>query len=105
MYCRLEGDDIQKLGRRLKFLATDWHPYFVLQEEHGSQDAERVLISLDVIDLMIRTRHFRMKTFTLKLKNQYSNSEILISLTSDQLIHISNFPRSLLHTDTSISGI
>ena len=78
--------------------------YFVTQEENNSQDAERILIPSEIMDRMIATARFKMKLFTLKLRNQYSNSEILISLTPDELIHISNFPRSLLHNDSNNSG-
>jgi hypothetical protein len=98
------NDDISRLGKHLKFLAMKWQPYFVIQEEHRSQQAERVLISQDVIETMISSCRFKMKLFSVKVSTRLAVSEILLSLTSNEMYHISHFPRSFLQDDSYNTG-
>jgi hypothetical protein len=106
IYCRMipGNDDISRLGKHLKFLALSWQPYFVIQEEHRSQEAMKVLISHDVIETMISSCRFKMKLFSVKLSSRLAVSEILLSLTPNEMYHISHFPRSFLQDESYNTG-
>lgn len=104
--CRLipGSDDICRLGKHLKFLAAKSPPYFLIQEEHRSDSAERTLISLDVIEAMIYSKKFRMKLFTAHLTTRGSVTEIFMAFDPERVFHISHFPRALIHDDTYSTG-
>jgi hypothetical protein len=105
IHCRLtRNEDICRLGKHMKFLAISWQPYFIIQEQHCSQQSEKSVIPYDVIETMISSYRFKMKAFTVKLSRRQAVTEILLCLNQKELFHISRFPRSLLQDGDLNSG-
>jgi hypothetical protein len=80
----------------MKFRATKNDPYFLVQEEHRSEAAYKLIIAHDIIEKMIRERQFAMKAVSVKLSSRLAVNEILLCLKPDYISPISRFPRSLL---------
>jgi hypothetical protein len=80
-----------RLGKHMKLRATRSRtdPYFIIQEEHNSDAAQRLPIAHDVIERMIRERQFGMRAVSVKLSNRLAVNEIfLCSCASSQTKYI-----------------
>jgi hypothetical protein len=90
-----------RLGKYMKLQATrsKTDPYFIIQEEHHSEGAQKLPIAHDVIERMIRERQFTMRAASVKLSSRLAVNEIFLCIQSDQVYRISRFPRSLLQDD------
>jgi len=109
IYCRLlpGSEDIMKLGNYMKFRAArnKSDPYFIIQEEHRSEEAQKLFIAHDIIERMIRERQFMMKAISVKLSSRLAVNEILLCLEPGRFYFISRFPRSLLQDDDFSTGM
>jgi hypothetical protein len=96
-----------KLGHYMKLRATRSKndPYFIIQEEHHSEDAQKLSIAHDIIERMIRERLFVMKAVSVKLSSRLAVNEILLCLEPDRVYFISRFPRSILQDDDFSTGM
>jgi hypothetical protein len=98
---------MMKLGHYMKFRATRSKndPYFIIQEEHHSEEAQKLFIAHDIIERLIRERQFVMKAVSVKLSSRLAVNEILLCLEPDRVYFISRFPRSLLQDDDFSTGM
>jgi hypothetical protein len=80
-------------------------PYFIVQEEHRSEAAQKLFIAYDIIERMIRERQFVMKAVSVKLSSRLAVNEILLCLEPDRVYFISRFPRPLLQDDDFSAGM
>ena len=94
-----------RLGKYMKFQATKSDLYFLIQEEHDSESAKKMLIAHDIIEKMILERQFIMRAFSVKLSGPLAFTEIRLCLKPELSYPISRFPRSLLQDDVSSTGM
>lgn len=100
--CRLPKDskEISELGKFMRNkMQSGCELYFVIQEEHRGQYAEQACFSVDVIERMIRKRHFKMDKVSVHLSSKLASTEILLHMGPGDVYPISRFPRSLLHDE------
>ena len=104
IHCRLLEDskEISELGR---FLQSKMQPgrelSFVVQEEHRGRHAEKISITTNVIERMVRKCQFKMSNIRVELSNQLATTEILLYFGPEDIYPISRFPRSLLQDEDS----
>ena len=82
-------------------LQSGYELYFVIQEEHRGQHAERVSVPTDVIERMISKRQFKMDSVSIQLSTKLVLTEILLHMGPGDVYPISRFPRSLLQDEDS----
>ena len=74
-------------------------PYFVIQEKYFEHQAMKIIMSVDIIERMIRQSRFKMGKITVQLSSRLSETEMSLYLGDGAPFLISRFPRSLVQDD------
>ena len=95
---------MKELGNFFKhYVQSGCNPHFVIEELQRGWISE-LAVSSDVIDRMIRQRHFGMGKIVVHLSNKLATTKISLCLDGVEKYTVSRFPRSLLQDDLYKEG-
>jgi predicted acylesterase/phospholipase RssA len=99
--CRLPRQEVSDVGKILRSRVKNaQRPHFIVQEEYaGAGKVEKIPISRDVLERMIREYSFRMNRIQITLSSKVAITEMSLRLDDDSCYPLSGFPRSLLQDE------